>query len=130
MATFRLARRLRCARAADSMSDAQLAVLADLRMNGRRTVSTLAEREHVTAPSMTSTINGLEEQGYVVRTPDEDDRRRVQVDITVAGTEIVAETIRRRDELLADMLREVEYTEAELTTLREASALMRRVVER
>lgn len=130
MATFRLARRLRCARAADSMSDAQLAVLADLRMNGRRTVSTLAERERITAPSMTSTINGLEEQGYVVRTPDEDDRRRVQVAITAAGTEIVAETIRRRDELLADMLREVEYTEAELTTLREASALMRRVVER
>ncbi|GEC76130.1 hypothetical protein MLI01_22750 [Microbacterium maritypicum] len=130
MATFRLARRLRCARAADSMSDAQLAVLADLRMNGRRTVSTLAERERVTAPSMTSTINGLEEQCYVVRTPDEDDRRRVQVAITAAGTEIVAETIRRRDELLADMLREVEYTEAELTTLREASALMRRVVER
>lgn len=130
MATFRLARRLRCARTADSMSDAQLAVLADLRMNGRRTVSTLAERERVTAPSMTSTINGLEEQGFVVRTPDEDDRRRVQVDITPAGAEIVVETIRRRDELLADMLREVDYTEAELTTLREASALMRRVVER
>ncbi|WP_061017048.1 MarR family winged helix-turn-helix transcriptional regulator [Microbacterium sp. CCH5-D1] len=130
MATFRLARRLRCARPADSMSDAQLAVLADLRMNGRRTVSTLAERERVTAPSMTSTINGLEEQGFVVRTPDEDDRRRVQVDITPAGAEIVVETIRRRDELLADMLREVDYTEAELTTLREASALMRRVVER
>jgi DNA-binding MarR family transcriptional regulator len=112
------------------MSDAQLAVLADLRMNGRRTISTLAERERVTAPSMTSTINGLEEQGFVVRTPDEEDRRRVQVDITDAGIEIVAETIRRRDELLADMLREVDYTEDELTTLREASALMRRVVER
>ena len=130
MATFRLARRLRCARDADSMSDAQLAVLADLRMNGRRTISTLAERERVTAPSMTNTINGLEEQGFVARTPDEDDRRRVQVDITPAGAEIVVETIRRRDELLADMLREVDYTEAELTTLREASALMRRVVER
>lgn len=130
MATFRLARRLRCARAADSMSDTQLAVLADLRMNGRRTISTLAERERVTAPSMTSIVNGLEEQGFVVRTPDEDDRRRVQVDITPTGIEIVAETIRRRDLLLADMLRDVDYTEAELTTLREASALMRRVVER
>jgi len=130
LATFRLARRLRCARAADTMSDTQLAVLADLRMNGRRTISTLAERERVTAPSMTSIVNGLEEQGYVARTPDEDDRRRVQVDITPAGTEIVVETIRRRDELLADMLREVDYTEAELATLREASALMRRVVER
>ncbi|WP_337001801.1 MULTISPECIES: MarR family winged helix-turn-helix transcriptional regulator [unclassified Microbacterium] len=130
MATFRLARRLRCARADGSMSDAQLAVLADLRMNGRRTISTLAERERVTAPSMTNTINGLEEQGFVVRIPDEDDRRRVQVEITEAGAEIVVETIRRRDELLADMLREVDYTEAELSTLREASALMRRVVER
>lgn len=79
---------------------------------------------------MTNTINGLEEQGFVVRATDEDDRRRVQVAITEAGTEIVVETIRRRDELLADMLREVDYTEAELTTLREASALMRRVVER
>lgn len=130
MATFRLARRLRCARAADMMSDTQLAVLADLRMNGRRTISTLAERERVTAPSMTSIVNGLEEQGLVARTPDADDRRRVQVDITPAGTEIVVETIRRRDVLLADMLREVDYTEEELATLREASALMRRAVER
>lgn len=84
----------------------------------------------MTAPSMTSIVNGLEEQGFVARTPDEDDRRRVQVDITAAGVEVVVETIRRRDVLLADMLREVDYTEEELTTLREASALMRRVVER
>jgi DNA-binding MarR family transcriptional regulator len=130
MATFRLARRLRSARAANSMSDTQLAVLADLRMHGRRTISMLAERERVAAPSMTSIVNGLEEQGYVVRAQDEDDRRRVQVDITAAGIAIVVETIRRRDELLAEMLREVDYTEAELTTLREASALMRRAVER
>ncbi|MFJ2369150.1 MarR family winged helix-turn-helix transcriptional regulator [Microbacterium sp. NPDC087665] len=130
MATFRLARRLRSVRAADSMSDGQLAVLADLRMYGRRTISTLAERERVAAPSMTNTINGLEEQGYVVRTPDEDDRRRVQVDITDAGSDIVVETIRQRDVLLADMLAELDFTEDELTTLREASILMRRVTDR
>ncbi|MGK3949814.1 MarR family winged helix-turn-helix transcriptional regulator [Microbacterium sp. K2] len=130
MATFRLARRLRSARAVDAMSDAQLAVLATLRMHGRRTITALAERERVTAPSMTSMINGLEEQGFVLRTPDAEDRRRVQVDITEAGTEIVAQTIRRRDELLADMLGELDFTEDELTTLREASALMRKVVDR
>lgn len=129
MATFRLARRLRSARAVDAMSDAQLAVLATLRMHGRRTITALAERERVTAPSMTSMINGLEEQGYVVRTPDAEDRRRVQVDITEAGTAIVAETIERRDELLAEMLGELDFTEAELATLREASALMRKVVD-
>ncbi|WP_309103909.1 MarR family transcriptional regulator [Microbacterium sp.] len=130
MATFRLARRLRSARAADSMSDTQLAVLAGLRMHGRRTISALAESEHITAPSMSSIVNGLEEQGLVVRIPDEDDRRRVQVEITAAGTEIVAETIRRRDHLLAAMLDRVDFTAEELATLREASALMRRVAER
>lgn len=130
MATFRLARRLRSARAVDAMSDAQLAVLATLRMHGRRTITALAERERVTAPSMTSMINGLEEQGFVLRTPDAEDRRRVQVDITEAGTEIVAQTIKRRDELLAEMLGELDFTEEELTTLREASALMRKVVDR
>ena len=130
MATFRLARRLRSARAVDAMSDAQLAVLATLRMHGRRTITALAERERVTAPSMTNMINGLEEQGFVLRTPDAEDRRRVQVDITEAGTEIVAQTIRRRDELLAEMLAELDFTEEELTTLREASALMRKVVDR
>ncbi|CAH0213276.1 putative HTH-type transcriptional regulator Rv0880 [Microbacterium sp. Bi98] len=130
MATFRLARRLRCARAVDAMSDAQLAVLATLRMHGRRTISSLAERERVTAPSMTNMINGLEEQGFVLRTPDAEDRRRVQVDITEAGTEIVEQTIRRRDELLAEMLGELDFTEDELATLRAASALMRKVVDR
>jgi DNA-binding MarR family transcriptional regulator len=130
MATFRLARRLRSARAVDAMSDAQLAVLATLRMHGRRTITALAERERVTAPSMTSMINGLEEQGFVIRTPDAEDRRRVQVDITEAGTEIVAQTIKRRDELLAEMLGELDFTEEELATLREASALMRKVVDR
>ncbi|MEV7608677.1 MarR family transcriptional regulator [Microbacterium sp. NPDC089320] len=130
MATFRLARRLRCARAVDAMSDAQLAVLATLRMHGRRTITALAERERVTAPSMTNMINGLEEQGFVLRTPDAEDRRRVQVDITEAGTEIVEQTIRRRDELLAEMLGELDFTEEELATLRAASALMRKVVDR
>jgi len=130
LAIFRLARRLRSVRAADSMSDAQLAVLADLRMHGRRTISTLAERERVTAPSMTNTINGLEEQGYVTRATDEDDRRRVQVEITDAGAALVVETIRRRDVLLADMLAELDFTDAELATLREASVLMRRVTDR
>lgn len=130
MATFRLARRLRSVRATDSMGDAQLAVLMTLRVHGRRTISALAEHERVATPSMTSTVNGLEEQGFVVRTPDEQDRRRVQVDITDAGAEIVAETIRRRDALLAGILADVHLTEAELTTLRKASALMRRVAER
>ncbi|WP_309082651.1 MarR family transcriptional regulator [Microbacterium sp.] len=129
-AVFRLARRLRCARAVDAMSDAQLAVLAALRMHGRHTLSALAERERVTAPTMTAMINGLADQGYVVRIPDEEDRRRVHVEITPRGEEVVAETIRRRDALLADMLGEIDLSEKDLAVLDEAAALLRRVTER
>lgn len=129
MATFRLARRLRSARP-DGVSDAQLAVLGTLRMHGRRTITALAERERVTAPSMTNLINGLEEQGLVSRTPDEEDRRRVQVAITDAGSDIVERTIQRRDELLVDEMVHLDLTDEELRTLRDASALMRRVAER
>ena len=52
MATFRLARRLRAQRAVDTMSDGQFAVLATLNLHGPHTLSELAERERVTAPSM------------------------------------------------------------------------------
>lgn len=130
MATFRLARRLRCVRVADAMSDAQLAVLMTLRLQGRRTITALAERERVTAPSMTSLINGLEEQGLVTRTPDDEDRRRVQVDVTDAGIDIVERTMTRRDELLVDAMRELELSADEVQTLRDAAALMRKLAER
>lgn len=130
MATFRLARRLRSVRVADAMSDAQLAVLMTLRLHGRRTITALAERERVTAPSMTSLINGLEEQGLVTRTTDHEDRRRVQVDVTDAGVDIVERTMARRDELLVDAMCELDLTPGEVRTLREASALMQKLAER
>ncbi|MFE6997064.1 MarR family winged helix-turn-helix transcriptional regulator [Microbacterium sp. NPDC057659] len=130
LATFRLARRLRRERAVDSMSDAQFAVLATLRAHGRATLGSLAEREHVSAPSMNRTVNCLEEAGYVVRVPDEDDRRRVQIDITPTGNDIVSATIIRRDTALASALAGLDFSEDDLEILRRASALMRKVAER
>lgn len=129
-ATFRLARRLRAIRAYDAMSDAQLAVLSGLRLHGRHTLSALAERERVTAPSMSALVTGLEEQGFVRRIPDADDRRRVQIEITPTGEEIVVATIAHRDALLSTLMAEHGFTDDELGTLRAASALMRKVAER
>lgn len=129
-ATFRLARRLRRERSVDSLSDAQFAVLGTLRAHGRTTLGALAEREHVSAPSMNRTVNCLEELELVIRVPDEDDRRRVHIDITPAGRRIVADTIRKRDNALAEALAEMQFSAEELNTLRHASALMRKVAER
>ena len=126
---FRLTRRLRWARAVDAMSDAQLATLGALRAHGRRTLSSLAEHEHVTAPTMSATINGLADLGLVVRVPDADDRRRVYVELTEQGESVVTETIRKRNQLLADLIDEQQFTADELAVLTEASALLRRMAD-
>lgn len=127
MATFRLARRLRAQRAVDTMSDGQFAVLAALKVHGSHTLGELAERERVTAPSMNRTVNCLEELGYLTRTTDEDDRRKVNIDLTPEGLAVVEETVRRRDAWLEQAL--AELTDEERATLAEAAAIMRRVVE-
>lgn len=130
LATFRLARRLRRERAVDSISDAQFAVLACLRVNGRLPVGELAQRERVSAPTMSNTVDGLADSGHVVRVRDETDRRRVYIEITDTGTDVVTATVQKRDAALADALAEFDFTDEELRTLRDAAALMRKVAER
>ncbi|KDA06886.1 MarR family transcriptional regulator [Microbacterium sp. CH12i] len=130
LATFRLARRLRRERAYDSVSDAHFAVLACLRANGRLPVGELAQRERVSAPTMSNTVDALAESGHVVRVPDDTDRRRVYIEITDVGTAVVTATVQKRDAALADAIAELNFTAEELATLREASALMRKVAER
>ncbi|WP_300266771.1 MarR family transcriptional regulator [Microbacterium sp.] len=130
LATFRLARRLRRERAVDSLSDAQFAVLACLRINGRLPVGELAQRERVSAPTMSNTVDALAASGHVIRVPDDADRRRVHIEITDAGIAVVTATVQKRDTALADALAEFDFSDRELATLRAAAALMRKVAER
>lgn len=128
MATFRLARRLRSQRAVDSMSDGQFAVLAALSHYGPHTLGELADRERVSAPSMNRTVNCLEESGYLSRTPDETDRRKVNIALTEGGRGVVAETVRRRDSWLEESLSALSAQER--ATLAAAAAIMREVAAR
>lgn len=130
LSTFRLARRLRRERAGDNVSDAHFAVLANLKTHGRLAIGELAQRERVSAPTMSNTVDALAESGLVVRVPSEDDRRRVYIEITDSGTEIVSATVQKRDAALADAIAELDFTDEQLRTLREAAALMRKVAER
>lgn len=127
MATFRLARRLRAQRAVDTMSDGQFAVLAALSIHGEHTLGQLADRERVTAPSMNRTVSLLEEAGYLTRTPDDDDRRKVTIALTDAGRLVVTETVRRRDAWLEEALAALD--EDERRTLAAAAEIMRKVAD-
>lgn len=128
IAIFRLARRLRSERAVDSMSDGQFSVLATLRVHGPLPLGELAQRERVSAPSMNRTVNCLEESGYVARTADDADRRKVNVTLTDAGLEVVAETVRRRDAWLEETL--ATLTEDERRTLSRAAQIFERLAAR
>lgn len=105
LAVFRLSRRLRLEKTDDELSDTQFGVLAVLNRFGPHTLSALAERERVTAPSMNRTVNYLEERGYLRRDADEVDRRRSNIVITEAGAAVVRETIAKRDAWLNARIR-------------------------
>jgi DNA-binding MarR family transcriptional regulator len=53
----------------------------------------VAARMHITSGTVTSLLDNLERKGYVVRSSDTDDRRRVLVDITPAAQTVLDEVL-------------------------------------
>ncbi|GGF40300.1 MarR family transcriptional regulator [Microbacterium sorbitolivorans] len=127
-ATLRLARRIRQQRSVKLMTDGQFAVLVALHLHGPHTLTALAERDGVTAPSMNRTVNALIEHDYVSRVTDPTDRRKVQIAISEAGSQVVTDTVERRDMWLSQVLENM--TEAERSTLHEAAQIILREVHK
>jgi DNA-binding MarR family transcriptional regulator len=98
----KVARRIRNNRAGE-ISDTRLGVLFQLDA-GDRSPGELAAHEHVTPPSMNRTLNGLEEDDLVRRSPAEEDARRVRVSITTSGRARIAETRAMRSAWFAQQI--------------------------
>ncbi|MBH0007768.1 MarR family winged helix-turn-helix transcriptional regulator [Salinibacterium sp. SWN1162] len=107
IAFMRIARRIRQQRHDDTLSDSQLSVLYVLSQHGGSTLAALAEHERVTPPSMNRTVNCLSDEGLITRSSSPDDGRKVLIEATDAGIELVDKTRQRRAEWFA----------AELSTL-------------
>ncbi|MEB4615621.1 MarR family winged helix-turn-helix transcriptional regulator [Leucobacter sp. M11] len=123
MATLRLARRLRAEKASEDLSDAQFSVLAWLHLSEVLTLGQLAERDHVSPPSMNRTVNFLEELGYLRRRANELDRRKTDIVLTPEGTAFVIDTIEIRDAWLERRMREL--TVEQRAILAQAADLMK-----
>lgn len=67
-------------------------------------LSALAERESVSAPTMSRIVAALEERGFVQRSPDPADGRARLLDPTPAGVGLIADSRSRRAQLLAEAL--------------------------
>ncbi len=124
-AVFRLNRRLRSQITDDELTDAQFTILAILSVEGTHTLTALAERERVSAPSLNRTVNSLQRKGYVMREVNAGDGRKVDIHATPAGRLVVDATVSTREKWLGDQLRTLSTDERE--TLSKAAALMAQI---
>lgn len=123
----RLSRRIRSDADPGDLSEAQYSVLAGLHHNGPATPGAIAEREGVQPPTMTRTLAVLEKAELVARSAHPTDGRQVVIELSVAGSDLVKETRRRRNHWMAQHLRGLSADER--ATLGEAVAILRRVME-
>jgi DNA-binding MarR family transcriptional regulator len=103
-AAIHLLRRLRRHDEAMGLSAARASALSVVVFGGPVTIGQLAHAEHVSAPTMTRLIVGMERDGLVRREPDAQDGRVVWLRPTAKGTRILHEGRRRRVTALAEEL--------------------------
>ncbi len=103
----------------------QFSVLARL-SEKPRTLRELADIERVSAPSMTRTVAGLVDRGLVSRADDPTDGRQVIVSLTDEGRAIWRDVRRRRDQWMAQRLKDLSAEERDV--LARASEILARVV--
>jgi DNA-binding MarR family transcriptional regulator len=126
LSVMRLRRRLSNERHPDNpLSMGAMAVLGCLFRNGDLTVGELASHERVQPPSMTRTVNSLEEGGYVARRAHETDGRQVVVALSEQGRTTLLADRARRDAWLARRLRELSADDRDV--LRRAAPLLERL---
>jgi len=124
-AVMRLRRRLAAERHPDNpLGMPAMAVLGAL-THGDMSIGELAAHERVQPPSMTRTVNCLEEGGYVARRPHESDGRQVVVSLLDKGRETLRADRARRDAWLAQRLRGL--SPEERAVLREAAPILERL---
>ncbi|WP_280416801.1 MarR family winged helix-turn-helix transcriptional regulator [Nocardia carnea] len=73
-----------------TLSTGKLGVLGYLAEHGAATSSTLASVEKISPQAIATAVRELEGLGLITRTPDDQDRRRVWIDLTDAGRERLA----------------------------------------
>lgn len=64
---------------------AQYRLLGRLMKEGTLSMSALGSRLYISKPYMTSLVDALIKEGYVVRQPDQSDRRVINISITESG---------------------------------------------
>jgi DNA-binding MarR family transcriptional regulator len=108
---------------------AEASALSRLERKGSATSSDLARLERISPQSMGVTVAALLDRGFIERSRDPDDGRRIVLSITAAGSRMVHDRRGERTEQISGALR-AGFSDEELAVLMEASSLLERLAER
>lgn len=126
-AAIHLLRRLRVRDRESGIGPAQLSALSVLVFGGPRSLGELADAEQVRPPTMSRIVAGLQRSSLVRRHATEDGRR-IRLEATPKGVNLMWEGRKRRVESLAKAV--AELPESEREKLREAVALLQQVLRK
>jgi DNA-binding MarR family transcriptional regulator len=122
---LRIARRIR-SNAPETITASEFSMLGTVMVHGPCTISFIAEVEHVQPPSASKIVASLEQQGFVTRQADSNDRRCSPIVITDAGRDMVAHVRAAGRSWLASRL--TDLTDAEIRLLGEAVPVLERLL--
>jgi len=126
-AAIHLLRRLRVEDEALGISAPRLSALSVLVFAGPKRIGELARLEQVEPPTMTKLVDALVRDGLVVREPDPDDARAVQVRATPTGARTLRRGRAKRVETLRARL--ATLSSAELAALGEGVDVLERILQ-
>jgi DNA-binding MarR family transcriptional regulator len=106
----------------------QVAVLGRLEREGPATVTTLARAESMRPQSMGAIVSALEGAGFVIGSPDPDDRRQTRLSVTAASREWLKASRTAREDWLSRAI-QTKLAPKEREELTRAVALLHRLVE-
>ena len=104
----------------------QLSVFGSIYRHGPITLSALAARERLSAPTITKVVSVLEQQGIIDRISDPDDRRVCRVAVNAAGRRWADAHRAQRDAWLADQM--ARLTAKELATVTAAIPVLEKLI--
>ena len=108
------------------VTPARASALSVLVFGGPRTLTELAQAEHVTTATMSRLVTALEGEGLVRREPHEDDARAVRLHPTAKARRILEKGRARRTQFLDSLFADLTAREREI--VRQAAELVDRAV--
>jgi DNA-binding MarR family transcriptional regulator len=121
-----VARQMRRHRPDTGLTLSQLQLLGEIDRAGVTTPAELGIQMHVRVQSLTDSINELLTRGLIVRRPDVNDRRRQLIELTAAGSALLATDRAERDAWLHATMRD-NLTDLEFDLLMLISPVLRKL---